>query len=122
MRKNIVCVKWGPKYIPQYVNILKNMCKRNSTVDYKFSCITDNPEGLDSDINIIHFPKDNPAIKSWWSKLYMFARELPLDGTILYFDLDVVIFRNIDYLWTFEPGKFCIIQDFNRCRVKDWHV
>ena len=122
MQKNIVCVKWGPKYIPQYVNILKNMCKRNSTVDYKFSCITDNPEGLDSDINIIHFPKDNLAIKSWWSKLYMFARELPLDGTILYFDLDVVIFRNIDYLWTFEPGKFCIIQDFNRCRVKDWHV
>ena len=98
MQKNIVCVKWGSKYVPEYVNILKNMCKRNSTVDYKFSCITDNPDGLDPDINVILFPKDNLAIKTRWSKLYMFARELPLDGTILYFDLDVVIFRNIDYL------------------------
>ena len=96
--KNIVCVKWGPKYIPEYVNILKNMCKRQSTVEYKFTCITDDESGLDSDINVIKFPKHS-GIKTWWSKLWMFSKDLPLEGTILYFDLDVVLFRNIDNLY-----------------------
>ena len=120
--KNIVCIKWGPKYIPEYVNILKNMVRRHSTLDYKFTCITDDETGLANDINVVKFPKDKPAIKSWWSKLWMFSKELPLDGTILYFDLDLIIFRNIDNLWQYDPGKFCIIQDFNRCRVKDWQL
>lgn len=121
-KKHIICVKWGPKYIPEYVNILKNMCKRNSTVEYQFHCITDDARGLDPDINILTFPDNHVAIKTWWSKLYMFSAELPLSGTVLYFDLDVVIFRNIDNLWDHNPGKFMIIQDFNRCRVKDWPV
>ncbi len=121
--KHIVCVKWGPKYIPEYVNILRNMCQRQSTVDYTFTCITDDETGLDKDINVIKFP-DHHGIKTWWSKLWMFSKELSakLGGTILYFDLDVVIFRNFDNLWNYEPGKFCIIQDFNRCRIKDWHI
>ena len=34
----------------------------------------------------------------------------------------VVLFRNIDNLWDHEPGKFCIIQDFNRCRIENWHI
>ena len=114
--KNIICVKWGPKYIPEYVNILKNMCKRQSTVDFKFSCITDDEAGLDEDINIIKFPS-HAGIKTWWSKVWMFSKDLPLEGTLLYFDLDVVLFRNIDNLWDYEPGKFCILQDFNRCRI-----
>jgi hypothetical protein len=52
----------------------------------------------------------------------MFAPEMPLKGNILFFDLDVVIFNNIDNLFTHDPGKFMIIQDFNRCRVKDWKL
>ena len=41
MTNHIVCVKWGNKYISQYANVLYNMCKRNSTVDYEFHCITE---------------------------------------------------------------------------------
>tara|TARA_B100001113_G_scaffold353802_1_gene360044 strand:- start:1726 stop:2352 length:627 start_codon:yes stop_codon:yes gene_type:complete len=97
------------------------MCKRQSTVDFKFSCITDDETGLDEDINIIKFPS-HPGIKTWWSKVWMFSKDLPLEGTLLYFDLDVVLFRNIDNLWDYEPGKFCILQDFNRCRIENWHI
>jgi hypothetical protein len=116
---HVVCVKWGNKYISKYANVLKNMVKRNCTVDYQFHCITDDPKGLDSDINVIRFPSD-PGIKTWWSKLWMFSADFPLKGTILYFDLDVIVFNNIDLLFTHNPGKFNIIRDFNRCRVKDW--
>ena len=117
---HVVCVKWGNKYISKYANVLKNMVKRNTTVDYQFHCVTDDPSGLDTDINVIRFPKGNDSIKTWWSKLWMFSPDFPLQGNILYFDLDVIIFNNIDELFSINPGKFHIIRDFNRCRVKDW--
>ena len=50
----------------------------------------------------------------------MFSPKMPLQGNILFFDLDVVIFDNIDSLFTHNPGKFMIIRDFNRCRVENW--
>ena len=116
---HIICVKWGNKYIPKYANTLKNMVNRHTTVPYQFHCLTDDPSGLDADINVIKLPKD-PWIKTWWSKLWMFSPDLPLKGNILFFDLDVVIFKNIDDLFNHNPGKFNIIRDFNRCRVPDW--
>lgn len=51
----------------------------------------------------------------------MFAPEMPLKGNILFFDLDVVIFDNIDPLFT-HHGKFNIIRDFNRCRINNWQL
>ncbi len=116
---HVICVKWGNKYIPKYANTLKNMVNRHTTVPYQFHCLTDDPSGLDADINVIKLPKD-PWIKTWWSKLWMFSPDLPLKGNILFFDLDVVIFKNIDDLFNHNPGKFNIIRDFNRCRVPDW--
>ena len=118
---HIVCVKWGNKYISQYVNVLYNMCKRHITVPYEFHCITEDPTGLDSHIKTIKLPND-PWLKTWWSKLWMFGSHLPLQGNILYFDLDIIVFRNIDNLFTHNPGKFMIIRDFNRCRIKDWKL
>ena len=116
---HIVCVKWGNKYISQYANVLYNMVKRNTTVPYEFHCITDDPKGLDPHIKVIKLPND-PWIKTWWSKLWMFNKDFPLQGNILYFDLDVIVFKNIDELFNYNPDKFMIIRDFNRCRVKDW--
>ena len=97
------------------------MVARNITVDYEFHCITDDPVGLDPDIKVIRLPND-PSIKTWWSKLWMFSPDMPLKGNILFFDLDVVIFKNIDSLFTHNPNNFHIIRDFNRCRIKDWKL
>lgn len=119
MPNHVVCVKWGSKYSSEYVNKLHSMCSRHLTVPYDFHCITENTTGIDPGIDIINLP-DLPGIKSWWSKLYMFSNDIKLQGTILFFDLDVVIFKNIDCLFQHQPGTFQIIRDFNRCRVKDW--
>ena len=118
---HIVCVKWGNKYISQYANILYNMVKRHTTVPFEFHCITDDIKGLDPHIKTIKLPND-PWIKTWWSKLWMFGGHFPLQGNILYFDLDVIVFKNIDELFNYNPDKFKIITDFNRCRIKDWRL
>jgi hypothetical protein len=97
------------------------MVKRNTTVPYEFHCITDDPKGLDPHIKVIPLPND-PWIKTWWSKLWMFGGHFPLQGNILFFDLDLIVFRNIDNLFTYDPDKFMIIRDFNRCRVPDWKL
>ena len=33
---NIICMKWGTKYGPEYVNRLASMVKRNITIPYRF--------------------------------------------------------------------------------------
>ena len=54
--------------------------------------------------------------------LYNTFNIFPLQGNILYLDLDIIIHKNIDELFKINPDKFMIIRDFNRCRMKDWNV
>ena len=107
----ILCLKHGTKYSADYVNKLYNMVKRNCTLDYKFACLTDDPMGLDPNIQILELPK---GLHGWWCKPYMFSKDLPIKGTILYLDLDVVISGNIDKLLTWQPNHWCIVKDYTR--------
>jgi hypothetical protein len=114
-----VCLKHGRKYDAEYVNVLHRMVKRNCTLDVEFVCFTEDASGLDKDIQVRDLPKTN--VQGWWYKPMFFNRHLGLEGTILFCDLDVIIFENIDKLFTYKPGKFCIIRDFNRCRMPKWN-
>lgn len=96
------------------------MAKRNLIVPFNFACITEDPQRIDPSIKIIPIPKYS-KIQGWWYKPWVFSREFPLKGTILFLDLDLVIIKNIDNLWTHEPRKFCIIRDFARSAHKEWN-
>ncbi len=108
----VVCLKWGDKYSADYVNKLYNMVDRNITIDYEFVCFTDDLRGIDSNIKTITLQQI--GVSGWWYKPMFFNPELVLQGTVLFIDLDVIIFRNIDKLFTYQPGRFCVIRDFNR--------
>ena len=115
----VVCLKHGTKYSSEYVNKLYNMVSRNLTIPFKFVCLTENSSGLDK--NIEHIPLYlDPRLTGWWYKPYFFNPYLGIDGTLLYLDLDVVVFENIDKLFTYKPDKFCIIRDFNRHQRQSW--
>ena len=105
----VVCVKVGDKYSDEYVINLYAAVERHLSVPHRFSCITDKPvEGLD--INWIKCPAD---LKGWWAKVYIFARNNGLKGTIFYLDLDQIIVGDLDkFIGLTWPGKIHMIYDF----------
>lgn len=114
----VVCLKWGTKYGPEYVNKLWSMVNRHLTIDHEFVCFTENSEGIDKNINIESLPRY--PLTGWWYKTFFLSNDIPLQGNILFLDLDIIIFNNINKLFLYEPEKFCIIRDFNRSIRKNW--
>ena len=114
---NFACVCYGKKYSVEYVQKLYNMVQRNTTLEHNFFIFTDNIEmEIDGHVNIRTFPE---TLNGWWNKMQLFRPDT-LDGDTLYMDLDVIVFRNIDKLFSFKEGKFCVIRDFNRSANPQW--
>ena len=61
---NFVCIKWGTKYQPHYVNNLYRMVRENYHDDFTFTCLTDDPKGLDCDTREI--PNIEPLHPKFW--------------------------------------------------------
>lgn len=104
---NVVCVKHGNLYSADYVNKLYNGVKRNTTIPFQFTCITENPADLLPEIKIQPFLY---KFDGWWNKIFLFAEENGLTGRIFYLDLDTVIVNNIDTFLQFD-GEFAILRD-----------
>lgn len=116
---SVVCVRFGDLYGREYVEKLRNMIARNLTVPYEFVCITDDPNLMPGVKSIVQ-PNGNYA-KGWWHKVHMFDPTLPLNQTILYFDLDVVIHNNINHLLDVDMCFLTGIRDFNRKFNTNWN-
>jgi hypothetical protein len=110
---NIVCLKWGTKYGPEYVNRLYAGVRRNTTLEFKFLCFTDDAQGIIPAVETHALPCSSD-LDSWWNKLYLFSRDLPIDhgDTVFYVDLDTLVVDNIDHILTFQPNKLVALRDF----------
>lgn len=108
----VLCVRFGNRYSIEYVERLRSMVSRHLTVPYEFVCLTDDPTPING-VRLIVQPNAGYA-RGWWHKVHMFNPSLPLEGKILYFDLDVVIINNIDKLVENTASDFWGILDFNR--------
>ena len=106
---NLVCVNVGDKYSPDCVERLFSMVMRNTTREFNFYCLTDNPSHYSQPI--IPLPLTQPLF-GWWNKMFLFKPGILPDGKYLYFDIDVVIIDNIDSLLEFDG--FGIARDFVR--------
>lgn len=118
MTLEVVCWKWKPPtgYRSQFdgeaVNVLRAMVARNLRLPHRFSCITDDARGIDSDIRVLPLPDtfarvpnpSNPRNPSCYRRLQMFsaeAREL-IGERIVSMDLDVVITGDLTPLFDRE--------------------
>jgi len=105
-----ICLKWGTKYPPIYVNRIYNMIDRYTKKAFKLYCITDDEKDLLP--NIIPLPIEENNLKGWWHKLSIFKEDLyGLEGDLIFLDLDVVITEDLSPLFDYEPGEFVIIRD-----------
>lgn len=114
---NILCMKWGTKYGPEYVNKLYGMVSRNLSRPFRFVCLTDNKEGIHPEVDCLPLPElELPpgAPERGWNKLTTFINPLfDIQGKTLFLDLDVVIVGELDCFFNLE-GDFYIIRDFVR--------
>jgi hypothetical protein len=94
------------------------MVERHLSLPYNFVCFTDDASGINPAIEIQPIPNIN--VLGWWNKLWFLSEDFPLSGTVLFLDLDLVIFRSIDCLFDFNPSKFCIVRDFTRQQIPTW--
>jgi hypothetical protein len=110
-------MKWGEKYDREYVHKLYRMVRRHCTHEFRFICLTDDPEGMEPPIEAFPIPAVPEVLEkrvSPWRKLGLFSPELSfIEGTVLFLDLDVVIVSNIDGLFDIE-GDFFIIENWTQ--------
>jgi hypothetical protein len=116
-QRTILCMKWGTKYGPEYVNRLYAMVRRHLRGEFKFVCLTDRSEGIRSEVQCLPIPDlalPEGLPERGWKKLTTFEADLHgLRGTALFLDLDVVIVDAIDPFFEL-PGAFLIIHDWKR--------
>ena len=116
--QTIICMKWGDRYGPEFVNRLYHSILRHTKRKTRLVCFTDNPKGIDADIITTSIPDINLPknyIETPWRKLTMWKYPLlDLSGDILFLDLDLVITGNIDDLFDYKPGKYCVIENWTQ--------
>jgi len=113
---NVICMKWGTKFGPEYVNRLHSMVSRHLRMPHRFVCFTDDANGLNAGIDVKPLPEMDlpPGKERGWRKLSTFVSPLfDLTGPTLFLDVDVVITGPLDDFFT-HPGKFLIIHDWAR--------
>lgn len=109
---NIVCVlRHGGKvgYDASWVEKLHNSVKRNISIPFKFTCLSD----CDVLCNRIELEMIDDG---FWSKMQLFKPGL-FDGPVLYIDLDTVICNNID-----EILELCKNEKFVMWLEKDKNI
>lgn len=120
---NVLCIKWGKKYGPEYVNKLRAMVARHLKRPHRFVCFTDDRVGILPDVEVFDIPQvgfeDFDQRKPWtfghgWLKLTSFHAPLyDLSGPTLFLDLDIVIVDSLDPFFE-VPGQFVVIREWDK--------
>ena len=116
--QTIICMKWGSRYNSRFVNTLYSSIKRHTTRPTKLYCFTDDVNGIDSEVICKPLPKiilPKEIEFSPWRKLSVWQYPLyNLKGDILYLDLDLIITGNLDRFFDFNPGQYCVIENWTQ--------
>jgi len=106
------CVIHGDYYDWSYVEKLYSMLCRNLSLEVRLHVYTEATRTV-PDHMIKHSLYDwgiHGPNRAWWYKMQLFNNSD--DHMMLYFDLDVVIVDNIDWVWQLNPSFFWAIRDF----------
>lgn len=120
---NFFTFKWGDKYGPEYVNRLYGSIRRYCSTPFNFTCITDNPTGILPEIGLLDYNQIGPESWRKYGQDKIFTREkitlfdLPIEGTKLWVDLDLLIHGDITELVNRDfPKPTFILNHWNMKR------
>lgn len=120
MHRNLICVKKGDLYGPEYVINLYEGVKRYQQKKFLFHVFTDDDKHLPKRPDwIIHKLPDWKLTvnKFWFYKICMFNKDNGIVGRNLYIDLDCIIAGDLTEMWAYNNPKFVICRDFNRVYI-----
>lgn len=122
-RVNVICLKWGKGYGPEYVNRIYRGVRAHMDRPFRFVCFTDDPSGLDEGVEAAGFPPPPPGWTHRWPnifvKLCLFKDGLGgLKGPTLFLDIDQVIVGDMGRFFDYRPGEFCIIRNWIELRKR----
>ncbi len=118
-RPVIACMKWGTRYGPEFVNRLYSAVARNMNRPFRFICFTDDNSDIHTSVETHPLPSitlpDRVAITPW-RKLSLWQVPLAdiITGDVLVLDLDLVVTGNLDPFFTYEPGQYCVIENWTQ--------
>ncbi|AZL60456.1 glycosyl transferase [Tabrizicola piscis] len=125
MTTTCICLKFGTRYGPEYVNRLAAALVRH-TPDARVLCMTDDRTGLLPWIEVLALPVEpfhdrmfaHMARMGWkapMQKISLFRPDLipDLDGALIVLDIDIVITGDVSPMARFAPGKVAM--------RKEWH-
>lgn len=124
-RYAVACIKWGTKFPASYVNVLMRAVRDHLDLPHRFVCVTDDPAGLDAQVEAHPFPDFGLPRDQWrggsWPKIALFAPGMFADDEIvLYLDIDVMVtgplapfFRLVEE----QPG-FHTLREWNPALLK----
>ena len=105
-----------------YVEKLHKMLQANSTREIRMHVYTEEARRVPAHMikhSLIEWPGIGGPKKSWWYKMQLFDSRHH-QGPLLYFDLDVVIARNIDWIWDQDIQYFWTVHDFRHLWRPAW--
>lgn len=99
--KQVICINWGTKYGPPFINRLYAMVARNITPPFSFTCFTDNSAGVRPEVRCEPLPPLDVTMPvrtlGVWPKARLWGPELAdLKGPVLFLDLDLVVVGSLD--------------------------
>ena len=102
--RKVLCIKWGTRYGPEYVNRLYGMVARQLTPPFDFVCFTDDRHGIRPEVICHDLPDLGCPVPTnapgKFRKLALWNADLAgLRGTALFLDLDVVVTGPLDELF-----------------------
>ena len=111
-------MKWGKRYGSEFVNRLHRSILKHTQKQTKLICYTDDDSQINEEVICKPLPKINlpePISNTPWRKLSVWQSHLDeLCGDILFLDLDLVITGNMDRFFEFNPGKYCVIENWTQ--------
>ncbi len=116
--QTIICMKWGIRYGPEFVNRLYKSINKHTKRKTKLYCLTDDIQGINKEITCKPLPKISlPEEISFtpWRKMSLWQYPLyDLKDDVLFLDLDLVITGDLDRFFDYKKGNYCVIENWTQ--------